>query len=94
MHTVIHHSGEDERTIVEHYRDRLAEAGRLNTPEGAHVMTLVHLLHHLQRNDITAGAAALSKELRDSMTLALKNAQGTDSVDMLMARRRARITGA
>jgi hypothetical protein len=94
MHVIEHNDGTPTRSLIEVYRDALKDAGRLDTPQGAQVMTLAHLLERLERSGTTTGAASLSKELRDTMAIALKgSSQSNDTVDQLMARRRARILG-
>lgn len=79
--------------LVESYRARLQEAGRLDTPEGAHAM---HLAQLLATGEHTAsGAASLSRELRMAMAEALKHASdGSDPLDELEQRRRAKATSA
>jgi hypothetical protein len=94
VHSVERSDEQPAGSIISAYRDALRAADRLDTPEGWHVMALVHLMHSLQRSGTTSGAAALSKELRDAMAGALKGApRAADSVDQLQARRRARILG-
>lgn len=73
--------------LVTTYRQVLEAAGRLATPEGAHVMHLAVLFANGQHT--AAGAASLSKELRSAMESALRGApKQADAVDELDARRR------
>jgi len=79
--------------LVGSYRAQLEEAERLDTPDGALV---IHLATLFESGEHTAsGAAALSRELRAAMEVALKGAakQG-DSIDELTARRRAKAASA
>lgn len=75
------------------YREQLESAGRLDTPAGALVMHLATLFANGQHT--AAGAAALSRELRAAMEVAVRGAglQG-DAVDELLERRRRKATGA
>jgi hypothetical protein len=80
-------------SLVETYRRQLEDAERLDTPDGALVISLATLF---ESGDHTAsGAASLSRELRAAMEVALRGAakQG-DSIDELTARRRAKAASA
>ena len=79
--------------LVESYRKQLEEAERLDTPEGALVLHLATLF--TSDGHTASGAAALSRELRAAMEVALRGAakQG-DSIDELTARRRAKAASA
>lgn len=75
--------------LVESYRKQLEDAEVLETPNGALV---IHLATLLASGDASAtGVAALSRELRTAMDVALRGAakQG-DSIDELTARRRSK----
>lgn len=80
--------------LVAQYERQLAEVGRLDTPEGAHVLLLAGLLAHGE-GMTAAGAASLSKELRAAMAEAVKDAavQG-DLLDELAERRAQKASGA
>lgn len=79
--------------LTEAYQRQLADADRLDTPEGAHVMFLADLF--AAGGHTAAGAASLSKELRAAMELALRGApRQADFLDELDARRRRKATGA
>lgn len=81
--------------LVESYRRQLDQAGRLSTPEGAHVLLLAQLLAQSASGTTPSGAAALSRELRAAMELALRGApRQADEVDELEARRRQKAAGA
>lgn len=76
-----------ELPVLAAYRQQLTEAGRLDTPEGAHVLHLADLFTHGAHT--AAGAAALSKELRAAMGSALRGAPArADALDEIAARRR------
>lgn len=79
--------------LVESYRRQLETAERLETPEGALVLHLATLF--ASDGHTASGAAALSRELRAAMEVALRGAakQG-DAVDELLARRRAKAESA
>ena len=81
-----------ESPLVKEHRDRLLQAGRLDTPEGAHVMFLAE---QMAGGGPLSGVALLSKELAARMAEALRGtaAVASDSVDDL-ARRRADKAGA
>lgn len=84
---------EAEPPVVGSYRQQLDAADRLRTPEGAHVMLLAELFANGQHT--AAGAAALSKELRAAMEVALRGAaKQADALDELGARRSAKASGA
>src|SRR5690349_21601838 len=73
-------------TLVGVYRQTLETAGRLGTPEGAHVMHLANLFENGQHT--AAGAASLSRELRSAMEQALRGApKQADAMDELEKRR-------
>jgi hypothetical protein len=75
------------------YQEQLRAADRLNTPDGAHVMLLASLFANGQHT--AAGAAALSRELRAAMEVALRGAnRHADALDELSARRTRKATGA
>jgi hypothetical protein len=75
--------------LVESYRKQLEDVERLDTPDGALVL---HLATMFAAGDHTAsGAAALSRELRAAMEVALRGAaKQDDSIDELTSRRRAK----
>jgi hypothetical protein len=80
-------------SLEDTYRKHLELAERLETPEGAHVMLLAQLLAAGEHT--ASGAAALSKELRAAMTVALKDAPTkSDFLDELADRRRSKAAGA
>lgn len=75
------------------YRAQLEAADRLDCPEGAHVMLLAALFAEGQHT--SSGAAALSRELRAALEVALKGApKQADAVDELAERRRQKAAGA
>lgn len=79
--------------LVSAYRSQLESAGRLDTPEGAHVMLLAGLFVSGQHT--ASGAASLSRELRAAMETALKGApRKADAVDELSNRRAQKLAGA
>lgn len=80
-------------SLVETYRKQLEDVERLDTPEGALVL---HLATLFATGDHTAsGAAALSRELRAAMEVALRGAaRQDDAIDELTARRRAKAASA
>ncbi|MFI9817585.1 hypothetical protein [Saccharothrix variisporea] len=79
--------------LVATYRERLEVAGRLDSPEGAHVLLLASLLTGGAHT--ASGAAALSRELRAAMEVALEGApREPDKLDELAARRAAKAAGA
>lgn len=80
-------------TLVEAYRQELADAERLETPEGAQVLELAMMF--AAGGHTASGAASLSKELRAAKAEALKGAakQG-DALDELEQRRRLKASGA
>lgn len=82
-----------DKDLVETYRARLAEAGKLDTPQGVHVMTLAKAF---AAGGFTASAmAALSKELRQAFTDVLKDSpKASDGMDELAARRARKAAGA
>ena len=90
--TVLAPRPDGESPLVKEHRDRLLQAGRLDTPEGAHVMFLAE---QMAGGGPLSGVALLSKELAARMAEALRGtaAVAADSVDDL-ARRRADKAGA
>lgn len=79
--------------LVEAYRKRLEAAERLDSPEGALVMTLARLFAAGEHT--SSGAASLSRELRAAMDVALQGAPTeADSLDELARRRQAKAAGA
>lgn len=86
-------SAEDEPALVTVYRETLEAADRLRSPEGAHVMHLAALF--ALGKHTAAGAAALSKELRAALDMAMRGApKQADELDELAARRSKKIAGA
>mgnify|MGYP001309527631 CR=1 FL=1 len=82
-------------SMTDAYREKLAAVGRLETPEGAHVMHLVRLMESGVEGMTASGAASLSRELRAAMAEAMKDAgSATDSLDELAKRRQAKAGGA
>lgn len=78
--------------LVGSYRRQLEQAERLDTPEGAHVMHLVELF--ATGKYTASGAAALSRELRLAMEVALRGApRQADALDELAARRDRKVSG-
>lgn len=79
--------------LVEAYRAQLEGAGRLDTPEGAHVMLLAELFATGQHT--SSGAATLSRELRAALEVAMRGAaKKADAVDELSERRRRKTESA
>lgn len=80
--------------LVKTYRIRLEQVGRLDSPEGEHVMLLARLLAAGQGHT-AAGAASLSRELRAAMEVAERGApQQGDKLDELAERRAAKVASA
>lgn len=81
------------RGLVATYRRRLESAGRLDLPEGEHVMLLAEML--AAGGHTASGAASLSRELRAAMDSALEGApKVADDIDELTARRERKASGA
>lgn len=79
-----------DAALVEAYQQELAQAERLATPAGAHVMRLV-LAFVGSSHSTPSALAQLSKELRAAMAEAMKGApRVADAVDELQAARRRR----
>ncbi|SRR6266498_3793323 len=79
--------------VVATYRKRLAKAGRLDTPEGAHVMLLAEAM--AAAGNSAAGVALLSRELAARMADAMRGAQSkADALDELSRRRQDKAAGA
>lgn len=79
--------------LVESYRAVLEAAGRLDTPQGAHVAHLAQLF--ATGPHTAAGAASLSRELRAALDSALAGVPPTaDALDELAARRQTKMSGA
>lgn len=84
---------EDDLSLVGTYRQVLKTAGRLATPEGAHVMHLANLFANGEHT--AAGAASLSRELRSAMESALQGApKQADAMDEIAERRRRKMSSA
>lgn len=84
---------DDTPKLVRIYKDQLDAAGRLDSPEGAHVMHLATLF--AAGNHTAAGAASLSKELRAAMEDAMRGApKKADLLDELASRRAQKAAGA
>lgn len=79
--------------LVGAYRRQLEAVGRLDTPEGVHVLTLAALF--AAGGHTSSGAASLSRELRAAMEMALKGAPAVpDEMDELAERRRVKASSA
>lgn len=79
--------------LLEAYRRRLEDAGRVDAPEGVHVLTLAEMLTVGQHT--ASGAASLSRELRAAMEEAMKGTKpAADFIDELAERRRKKISSA
>lgn len=79
--------------LVAMYRQQLETAERVASPEGAHVLHLANLFASGQHT--AAGAAALSKELRAAMEMAMRGApKAADALDDLARRRQMKASGA
>lgn len=74
--------------IVEAYRRELAEAGRLDTALGQHVLVLAERMTVLAESG--SGIAALSRQLTAAMSEAMKGAAPTSRLDELRRRRDAK----
>lgn len=84
---------EPESRLVASYHKQLAEAERLDTPDGQHVMHLAELF--ALGKHTAAGAASLSRELRAAMEVALRGSKKTaDAMDELAERRRFKASSA
>lgn len=84
---------EGEEPLVASYRAVLEAANRKSSPEGAHVLFLAELL--ATGRHAASGAAALSRELRAAMDMALQGApRKADELDELAARRDRKVGGA
>lgn len=82
-----------ENGLVGEYRRRLDAAGRLDSPEGAHVLLLARMFE--AGGHTAAGAASLSRELRAAMDDAMRGAaKAADRLDELAARRDRKVSGA
>lgn len=83
----------EDQNLIDRYTAELEEAGRLDTPDGAHVMLLARLL--ARGGHSASGAAALSRELRTAMNVALRDlgSDGGDLVDELARRREEKLAG-
>lgn len=79
-------------TLVGSYRRQLEEADRLDTPLGQHALALAHIL--AVGRGTPSGLATISRELRETMTAALRGAGGPGSAVVAhrdeVAARRAR----
>jgi hypothetical protein len=80
-------------SLVGAYRKVLADADRLDSPEGASVLHLAALFENGQHT--ASGAAALSRELRAALDVAMAGApKQPDELDELAARRDRKVSGA
>ena len=74
--------------LVESYREALAEADRLNTPLGQHVLTLAQKM--TGAFETGSGIAALSKQLDAVFDKAMAGIKRGDAVDEFSARLKAK----
>jgi len=82
-----------EEPLVASYREVLESAGRSASPEGMHVMHLATLF--VQGKHTASGAAALSRELRAALDVAMRGAATkADALDELALRRDRKVFGA
>lgn len=82
-----------EAPVVVRYRKALADAGRLETPRGEHVLMLAQSISTGAHT--AAGMASLSRELREAFDKAIVGAtQVADPVDEFTARRLGKVVGA
>jgi len=88
VEVVVTGSTQSEPSLVIHYRQALHEAGALGSPAGSQVMHLVGLLAY--GSHTAAGAASLSREIRDVFAAATRGRGAPDAVDELRSRREAK----